>query len=160
MLRYWSDSFSDGQAQSIAATILRIFEASLQCPFDSISTLSVSPKQEVRTPDLPTPPYDITELIGSKALHKLIDDRVHEILSQILGKNGSQEALAAALLTLSQSYDENRLGCVGSSYEESDTKSVDVDAHIDQSAEYHISAVQREDEPSAKLEQKDRKSVV
>lgn len=149
MLRYWSDSFSDDQAQSIAATILRIFEASLQCPFDSISTLSVSPKHGVRTPDLPTPPYDITELIGSKVLHKLIDDRVHEVLRQILGNNVSQETLAATLLTLSQS-----LACVGSSYEESDTKSVDVDAHIDQHAEYHISVVQRKDEPPVKLEQK------
>lgn len=154
MLRYWSDCFSGDQAQFIATTIVRIFDAFLQCPFDSISTLSVSSKQGARTPDLPTPPYDITELIGSKALHKLIDGRVHEILGQILGNNVSQKALAAALLTLSESGDENKLGHVGPSYEESDTKSTEVNAHINQSTEYHIPAAERKYEPSLELEQK------
>ncbi|OJJ50363.1 hypothetical protein ASPZODRAFT_13447 [Penicilliopsis zonata CBS 506.65] len=93
MLRFWSDSVTNSQAQGIATAIVQVFETALARPFDSISTFSGLLDLGTQTPDVPTPPYDITKLIDSKALHKLIDERVREIVGQIIRRPNLQREL-------------------------------------------------------------------
>lgn len=173
MLRYWSDSFSDDEAQSIAMAIIRVFEDSLQCPSSSDSMTSESPKQEIQTPDSHTSVYDLSNLIDSKALHKLIDDRVHEILTQMLGHQAPRAMRAAPLLTPSQtsspslsvhrdSVDENMEAKPEAHIDRSAADNIfhtqrkgrPSSAQISEAAEYQITEVEHDDEPFPDLKQK------
>lgn len=99
MLRYWSDIISDSQAQRIASTIVECFENSIQDPSQSISTLSELSRRGSQTPDVATLQSSISKLIDVKSLQKLVDDRIHEVISQILGKEGLRKSSTGNLPT-------------------------------------------------------------
>lgn len=108
MLRYWSDKISDSRAHAIAAAISQTFENALQeekgygtytpgvpTPIPGTPMLVPDLMSAPSTPQLrgtPTPPQSV-DMYDNKSLHNLIDERVHAVVNQMLGKTGMQSSM-------------------------------------------------------------------
>lgn len=104
MLRYWSDKISDSRAHAIAAAITQTFENALDDKESGIATPSgirtPIPSTPMLIPDvmsapstpqlrgMMTPPYSV-DSFDPKSLHSLIDERVHAVVSQLLGNTNN-----------------------------------------------------------------------
>lgn len=103
MLRYWSDKISDSRAHAIAAAITQTFENALddkatgtttpygiQTPGSTTPILVPDIMSAPSTPQMRgimTPPQSV-DMYDPKSLHSLIDERVHAVVSQLLGNAG------------------------------------------------------------------------
>ncbi|KAM0723808.1 hypothetical protein Q7P37_000798 [Cladosporium fusiforme] len=108
MLRYWSDKISDSRAHAIAAAISQTFENALQEDKGYSTYASAVPTPIPGTPMLvpdlmsapstpqmratPTPPRSV-DMYDAKSLHNIIDERVHAVVNQLLGKGGGQPSM-------------------------------------------------------------------
>lgn len=115
MLRYWSDKISDSRAHAIAAAITQTFENALQddkeCGISTPGIQTPMPGTPMLVPDLTsapstpqlrgvlTPPQSV-DMLDPKSLHSMIDERVHAVVSQMLGNSGTSKSnLQSSLLT-------------------------------------------------------------
>ncbi|EKV21467.1 Nonribosomal peptide synthase Pes1 [Penicillium digitatum] len=91
LLRYWNDVVSDEQAQSLAETIAKVFSGFIESPAATLSqsTFSAAAEPELLDWDrsqttLADKAKSTGDAIDSCAIQKIIDDRVHEIIGQML----------------------------------------------------------------------------
>ncbi|KAJ6151122.1 AMP-dependent synthetase/ligase [Penicillium chermesinum] len=86
MLRYWSDVVSDDQAQNLVDTIAKVFNSFIESPDSTVTAFQLGSKP-AEEPQL-TINTDIVKNdldgINGASIQKMIDDRVHEIISQML----------------------------------------------------------------------------
>ncbi|KAE8152814.1 nonribosomal peptide synthase Pes1 [Aspergillus avenaceus] len=85
LLRYWTDSVSDSQAKDLADAIARVFACFLDSPSMLVSDLQLAP---INPPQETSYPLADLHFLNSDALRKIIDNRVNEIISQMV-KEGS-----------------------------------------------------------------------
>lgn len=89
MLRYWNDVVSDEQAQGLVDTIARVLTCFIESPAALISSSEFAGKgPQERASDwdnsqVEKPKRGVDSLDGT-AIEKIIDDRVHEIIGQLL----------------------------------------------------------------------------
>ncbi|KAJ5714059.1 AMP-dependent synthetase/ligase [Penicillium malachiteum] len=90
MLRYWNDMVSDEQAQSLVDTIAKVFTGFIEGPNMTIASSNFN---VVKTPgagwDNPQATFQEkmrsnADSLDGAAIQKIIDDRVHEIIGQML----------------------------------------------------------------------------
>ncbi|OQE37713.1 hypothetical protein PENCOP_c009G04857 [Penicillium coprophilum] len=91
LLRYWNDIVSDDEAQSLADTIAKVFTGFIESPSATLSQSTFVPDAEPESVDWGNSQTTLAEkakstgdAIDSAAMQKLIDDRVHEIIGQML----------------------------------------------------------------------------
>ncbi|KAJ5630837.1 uncharacterized protein N7484_010937 [Penicillium longicatenatum] len=92
MLRYWSDVISDEQAQSLVDTIARIFTGFIESPTATIASsnftgcvaeeLASESNYSQSTSNEKVKP--VMDSLDGVAIQKIIDNRVHEIIGQML----------------------------------------------------------------------------
>ena len=93
LLRYWTDAVPDSQAKCLADAIAQVFTCFIENPSESISELEIYgdavPDHTRRQRKVPQPVNGNAnapeEDIGNNSsIRKLIDDRVHEVIGQML----------------------------------------------------------------------------
>ncbi|KAJ5946544.1 hypothetical protein N7454_003383 [Penicillium verhagenii] len=92
MLRYWSDVISDEQAQSLVDTIAKVFTGFIESPMASIASSNftsnvadeVASESNYSQSTAHSKMKPATDSLDGTAIQKIIDDRVHEIISQML----------------------------------------------------------------------------
>ncbi|KAJ5546688.1 hypothetical protein N7494_004273 [Penicillium frequentans] len=92
MLRYWSDVVSDEQAQSLVDTIARVFTGFIESPTATIASsnfggsvaeeLASESNYSQSTSNEKVKP--VVDALDGVAIQKIIDNRVHEIIGQML----------------------------------------------------------------------------
>lgn len=92
MLRYWSDVVSDEQAQSLVDTIARVFTGFIESPTATIASsnfggsaveeLASESNYSQSTSNEKVKP--MVDALDGVAIQKIIDNRVHEIIGQML----------------------------------------------------------------------------
>ncbi|KAJ6112792.1 hypothetical protein N7512_008116 [Penicillium capsulatum] len=95
MLRYWNDIVSDDQAQSLVDTIAKVFTGFIESP----SAIVSASKFEAKVSDEQNSDWDNSQAtfnekakpdangangVNGTSIQKIIDDRVHEIIGQLL----------------------------------------------------------------------------
>ncbi|CAL5871063.1 uncharacterized protein PFLUO_LOCUS5309 [Penicillium psychrofluorescens] len=93
LLRYWSDVVSDEQAQYLADTIAKVFTGFIETP----SATMLESKFEAELPHEQQPaewdysqsaysekPKQSDQALDNNSIQRIIDDRVHEIIGQLL----------------------------------------------------------------------------
>lgn len=89
MLRYWTDALSEAQAKGLADAIAQVFTSFIEKPSESISELEVHGKTlkvDALRPRKLSQSINGTPLEGldNHSLTRLIDDRVNEVIRQML----------------------------------------------------------------------------
>ncbi|RAK95786.1 nonribosomal peptide synthase Pes1 [Aspergillus ibericus CBS 121593] len=85
LLRYWSNSVTETQAKDLADAITKVFTCFVEEPSKLVSSLNLRNKlPQNRISQSNREPIIADHLIDSYALQKLIDDRVNEIIGQML----------------------------------------------------------------------------
>ncbi|CAI7577277.1 unnamed protein product [Penicillium palitans] len=91
LLRYWNDTVSDEEAQSLADTIAKVFTGFIESPAATLSQSKFASEAASESLDwdrsqttLADKAKSTGEAIDSSAIQKIIDDRVHEIIGQML----------------------------------------------------------------------------
>ncbi|GLA80039.1 nonribosomal peptide synthase [Aspergillus tubingensis] len=85
LLRYWSNAVTEAQAKELAEGVTKVFTCFIEEPSKLVSSLSLLNKQpRNRSQHTHKEPIILDQLIDSQVLQKLIDDRVNEIISQML----------------------------------------------------------------------------
>ncbi|KAJ5489299.1 Nonribosomal peptide synthetase 1 [Penicillium diatomitis] len=109
MLRYWNDMVSDDQAQYMVESIAKVFEGFIESPSATVSSFKLEPDViEGQASDWAVSQSTLNEKsrsgfesIDDAAIQKLVDNRVHQIIEQMVreGKlmvpHSHQESLAA-----------------------------------------------------------------
>lgn len=92
MLRYWNDIVSDDQAQSLVDTIAKVFTGFIESPSATVS----ASKFDAKVPEEQTSDWDTSQAtfnekmkpevdtVNGTSIQKIVDDRVHEIIGQLL----------------------------------------------------------------------------
>ncbi|KAJ5777393.1 hypothetical protein N7520_000639 [Penicillium odoratum] len=92
MLRYWSDVVSDEQAQSLVDTIAKVFTGFIEAPTATVSSLNLhgSVADELASESIYSQSTAnekvkaVIDPLDGVAIQKIIDNRVHEIIGQML----------------------------------------------------------------------------
>ncbi|KAJ5160376.1 Nonribosomal peptide synthetase 1 [Penicillium canariense] len=95
MLRYWNDVVSDDQAHSLVNTIAKVFTGFIESPSATISSLQFESRAVEEQPlgwdNTDSAQSTVSEkmksgfeILDGSAMQKLIDNRVHEIIGQML----------------------------------------------------------------------------
>lgn len=92
MLRYWNDVVSDDQAQSLVDSIAKVFAGFIESPSESISAAKLDDQALTEQPsEWSSSQTSVSERaktnrksLDGTAIQKIIDDRVHEIIGQML----------------------------------------------------------------------------
>ncbi|KAL3261959.1 hypothetical protein ABHI18_003269 [Aspergillus niger] len=85
LLRYWSNAVTEAQAKELAAAVTKVFTCFIEEPSKLVSSLNLLNKlPRNRSQHTHREPLILDQLIDSQVLQKLIDDRVNEIISQML----------------------------------------------------------------------------
>ncbi|KAJ5637561.1 hypothetical protein N7490_007440 [Penicillium lividum] len=92
MLRYWSDVVSDEQAQSLVDTIAKVFTGFIEAPTATVSSLNLhgSATEELASVSIYSQSTvnekvkAVPDPLDGVAIQKIIDNRVHEIIGQML----------------------------------------------------------------------------
>ncbi|KAJ5587710.1 uncharacterized protein N7459_003475 [Penicillium hispanicum] len=92
MLRYWNDVVSDEQAQSLVDAISNVFNSFIESPAALVSSLEfVGKGQKEQSSEWDNAQVTFNEKakpglenIDGAAIEKIVDDRVHEIIGQLL----------------------------------------------------------------------------
>lgn len=90
-MRYWNDTVSDEEAQALADTIAKVFTGFIESPAATLLQSKFASEAEPESLDwdrsqttLADKAKSTGEAIDSSAIQKIIDDRVHEIIGQML----------------------------------------------------------------------------
>ncbi|PWY83154.1 nonribosomal peptide synthase Pes1 [Aspergillus sclerotioniger CBS 115572] len=86
LLRYWSNTVTGTQAKDLADAITKVFTCFVEEPSKLVSSLNLRNKLSQNQISRPKEPIIVDQLIDSYALQKMIDDRVNEIIGQMLKK--------------------------------------------------------------------------
>lgn len=92
MLRYWNDVVSDDQAQSLVDSIAKVFAGFIEAPSATLSAAKLDEKSLASQPsELSSSQTSVSDRVQTNrksldgtAIQKIIDDRVHEIIGQML----------------------------------------------------------------------------
>lgn len=92
MLRYWNDVVSHDQAQSLVDSIAKVFTGFIESPSESISAAKLEDQTLTEQPsEWSSSQTSVSERVKTNrksldgtAIQKIIDDRVHEIIGQML----------------------------------------------------------------------------
>lgn len=91
LLRYWNDIVSDEEAQALADTVAKVFTSFIESPAATLSQSTFASEAEPESLDwdhsqttLADKAKSTGDAIDSSAIQKIIDDRVHEIISRML----------------------------------------------------------------------------
>ncbi|KAK4867831.1 hypothetical protein LT330_007490 [Penicillium expansum] len=91
LLRYWNDVVSDEEAQALADTIAKVFTGFIESPAATLSQSTFTSEAEPESLDwdrsqttLADKAKSTGEAIDGSAIQKIIDERVHEIIAQML----------------------------------------------------------------------------
>lgn len=91
MLRYWNDVVSDGQAQSLVDTIAKVFTGFIESPATTLSAAKFGEKAVENGSDWDNSQATFSEKtkpalegLDGAAIQKMIDDRVTEVIGQML----------------------------------------------------------------------------
>ncbi|PYI12597.1 non-ribosomal peptide synthetase [Aspergillus sclerotiicarbonarius CBS 121057] len=120
LLRYWSNSVTDTQAKDLADAITKVFTCFVEEPSKLVSSLNLRnqlPRNGISHPN--REPIIADQLIDSYALQKLIDDRVNEIIGQML-KEGKLAIPLAPSQEARYSHSSLHLKMVGASFQENE----------------------------------------
>lgn len=92
MLRYWNDVVSDDQAQSLVDSIAKVFAGFIEAPSATLSAAKLDEMSLASQPsELSSSQTSVSDRVQTNrksldgtAIQKIIDDRVHEIIGQML----------------------------------------------------------------------------
>ncbi|KAJ5684602.1 uncharacterized protein N7477_000947 [Penicillium maclennaniae] len=91
MLRYWNDVISDSQAQSLVDTIAKVFTGFIESPAVTLSAANFAEKAVENGSGWDSPQTSFSEKakptlegLDGAAIQKMIDDRVTEVIGQML----------------------------------------------------------------------------